>query len=774
MSSSSSSEERQTSERQTSERQEETTGDDRETAIQHLQENIKAKKLSRARKYRLSQKMAQKLQKEIEKEELDKDDELEVLVDVMRRFGLKSSALRKLISKKETRGRKRTPLEEREKIWKFWHENTEASTNTSRPAKLRASMIPPLQTDLQYHDGVKKVKNKRNIEMLESPWLLTNDSLHKLYKKYKDESGSDISLGTFRSIRPFYIRSPNSKDIEMCCCKNHLHARWAVRALLKLVKKADATTTFNSYETFFSDALYSGGCCLKHDSESEYIKWECTPDSKTLCTRITENFESLKAKLTEDVKDDLQVQMLHFVKKEEKTKKGKVVKRLKAEAVQANMSWVLSFIEDLLPRIIHHRNLLKNYRVNIEKVIDNISNVAEISLDFSENVTIPIQKEPLSMHWGGCKEEKTVHSGLSRSNGKKTYHAYLSDDMVHDQAFVKVAIMEILENIDFHEGDTIIICSDNCSGQYKSAEHFHDLKTIADELKIDIIRIYGIPGHGKNEVDTVGGTQKIAIRRAVAHGKFFRSCDSCVSFLQEKFSDSESPIYDIREIFPEEVKTVRKAAAKLKYRTVDGSSKIRVMVVKHGVDEIKVAPYLCVCDTCLTDYGSCDLFYSPRFDTTENRARKPVTRQDLDDDIDEDDQDQPTEEDEENFDIEYSTPGTVCAIAADSQDTHFYLVLINDNHTAETDIKDTLGHPVIMGQNYISGYYLEKSYDTKKGTLYYVNDKEEVYFYEDSLVYPFVNVEEKGSTKDKKKFFLSNEDYCDVLRFIEETKLALL
>ena len=44
------------------------------------------------------------------------------------------------------------------------------------------------------------------------------------------------------------------------------------------------------------------------------------------------------------------------------------------------------------------------------------------------------------------------HSGLSRCNGTKTYNAYISDDVVHGQAFVKVAIMNILEKMIFLKG----------------------------------------------------------------------------------------------------------------------------------------------------------------------------------------------------------------------------------------------------------------------------------------------------------------------------------
>ena len=134
--------------------------------------------------------------------------------------------------------------------------------------------------------------------------------------------------------------------------------------------------------------------------------------------------------------------------------------------------------------------------------------------------------------------------------------------------------MEILDKIEVIAGDTIIMSSDNCTAQYKSSQHFNDLKTIANVYKINIIRIYGIPGHGKNEIDAVGGTQKIALWRGVAEGKFILSASSCVDYLNAKFGDSESPEYDIKEIYPEELQRERKQASKINFKSLPGSSKI--------------------------------------------------------------------------------------------------------------------------------------------------------------------------------------------------------
>ena len=75
----------------------------------------------------------------------------------------------------------------------------------------------------------------------------------------------------------------------------------------------------------------------------------------------------------------------------------------------------------------------------------------------------------------------TVHSGLRHCKGTKTYHPYISDDLTHDQAFVNIAIRDIIDEIKISSGDTIIINSDNCTSQYKSAHNFHDLETLSKE-----------------------------------------------------------------------------------------------------------------------------------------------------------------------------------------------------------------------------------------------------------------------------------------------------
>ena len=57
----------------------------------------------------------------------------------------------------------------------------------------------------------------------------------------------------------------------------------------------------------------------------------------------------------------------------------------------------------------------------------------------------------------------SVHSGILKIAGEKSYHPYLSDDLTYDQKFVKVCIEEMLSTINIPLDMCIVIESDNCS-----------------------------------------------------------------------------------------------------------------------------------------------------------------------------------------------------------------------------------------------------------------------------------------------------------------------
>ena len=73
-------------------------------------------------------------------------------------------------------------------------------------------------------------------------------------------------------------------------------------------------------------------------------------------------------------------------------------------------------------------------------------NHVSIDVDFSENLSVPVQFEPQSIHWS--HSQVTVHSGILKIDGEKFYHPYLSDDRKHDQKFVLLCLEEMLATVE--------------------------------------------------------------------------------------------------------------------------------------------------------------------------------------------------------------------------------------------------------------------------------------------------------------------------------------
>ena len=92
--------------------------------------------------------------------------------------------------------------------------------------------------------------------------------------------------------------------------------------------------------------------------------------------------------------------------------------------------------------------------------------------------------------------------------------------------------------------------------QWKCAAHFSDIQNIADTFNSTIIRVFGIPEHGKGKVDHVGGTAKSTIKREIAACEFLIEVKEMVEFLQSKFSASVPPIYIMKEVEEKDLKGI--------------------------------------------------------------------------------------------------------------------------------------------------------------------------------------------------------------------------
>ena len=271
---------------------------------------------------------------------------------------------------------------------------------------------------------------------------------------------------------------------------------------------------------------------------------------------------------------------------------------------------------------------------------------ASVDIDFSENFTVPVKFEPQSLHC--CHQQVTVHSGILKWNGEKNYIAHFSYDRKHDQLFVDNVVKNIIGNAN------LLIQSDNCSSQYKSARHFSHLQKLANSQQKQVLHLWSIAGHGKGEVDHVGGVAKIIIKRAISNDFFYENSSDMVQYLPDKFSNNLLYRF-LQEV---DVKAFEKERAEdsLKvYDTVDGSSTFQVAVFTPNSETFKAASRLCLCDSRLSKYGSCEMFKTYQLNCTQPKANFLQSQYQTE-----------LTEDTEVTSIGLIIPETFCAIATSS------------------------------------------------------------------------------------------------------------
>ena len=216
---------------------------------------------------------------------------------------------------------------------------------------------------------------------------------------------------------------------------------------------------------------------------------------------------------------------------------------------------------------------------------------------------MPVKCEPQDLQWS--HEQITVHSGILKFKGEKSYHPYLSATRKHDQHFAQLCILEILRKVDFSENPYIVIEGDNCSYQYKSSAHFHGMQTLAKKFQVNVIRIFGIAEHGKGEVDHVGGLAKTTLQRAIAAGEFFNDVGEMVEYLHGTLHSTKHLQYTVKETDEKVLESERRLKV---FPSIDGSNKFQVMLFKPNSTSFVAANRICICNTCKTQYGTCSLF----------------------------------------------------------------------------------------------------------------------------------------------------------------------
>ena len=163
-----------------------------------------------------------KLVNSVKSFQLSEVDEKNVVIHALKSLRLyvkiKSMQLQK------NQGRKLTSLQTRILVWEYWHDCSQETSDTTHPAKLRKGNRSKIQSGLVFSASVNIIQ-QRGKEFYESMWRISRQTTD-LHKKYLDTyPANPVSLWTFFSLQPFHVCGVTTRDVEVCCCKLHLHAR---------------------------------------------------------------------------------------------------------------------------------------------------------------------------------------------------------------------------------------------------------------------------------------------------------------------------------------------------------------------------------------------------------------------------------------------------------------------------------------------------------------------------------------------------------------------
>ena len=247
------------------------------------------------------------------------------------------------------------------------------------------------------------VTERRKIDFYEHPYHVQNDTHKNLYNIFKTSNPTiKIGLTTFTKLKPFFIRRCEPRDIETCCCRTHVNFSGAMESLINLCHKNNITFYQNNSNVLKSYSTVMGYIYINCERDEHGILVTCCESGD--CGKWMEQFENLKSQiLSNDMDfvnfDNTYVKFTHFETRKFLDANNKEKSKLIPIIENANMAYFTSYLTEKIKKFVFHSNAnTRNYilwKIFVDDL--NFSESSLVSIDFAENLQIPIQKEPQSL-----------------------------------------------------------------------------------------------------------------------------------------------------------------------------------------------------------------------------------------------------------------------------------------------------------------------------------------------------------------------------------------
>ncbi|KAL0829510.1 hypothetical protein ABMA28_003030 [Loxostege sticticalis] len=330
------------------------------------------------------------------------------------------------------------------------------------------------------------------------------DNLKNLHTRFVNENFV-ISYSTFCKYRPFWVVFPKD-DRKTCECKLHSNVNYLIRALknAKIITETTGTEVINSI------------CC---ETKRECLERKCEVcASKVLNYQEFQNDEKIAyyqwivEKKAYTVKDGEQRMKQVTMKKKFEDYPRNVIQKL-----ESNLGIFLK----------HNLNIMVQYDV-IKQLKQNLKDKEIIiHVDFSENFCLKYHEEIQSFHFGGSREQVSLHTGVLYYKDSDTgtletkSFCTISDCLQHDAAAVWAHICPILKMAQtVVPYETVHFLSDSPTSQYRNKYIFYMITKLKD-FNPSITKVswnYQESGHGKGAPDGIGAVVKRTADNFVRYG----------------------------------------------------------------------------------------------------------------------------------------------------------------------------------------------------------------------------------------------------------------
>lgn len=383
-----------------------------------------------------------------------------------------------------------------------------------KAAQRRKSVMAFLCRDENSHllPGKKDTITKNKVKTQRCVLTKTMKELHALYISEVDKELS-LSYRQFLRLRPFYVTEPKTSDRNTCACIDHEN----VSLLLDKFYQNGLLKTKSTSEMISAIVcnVQKKQCMYRVCSICCYREIEVAlPDAREINWQQWERQKTVEGDHT----------FTHFIKK----------------TCTGTWAELLLLLNRKLDDLAKHQYIWLHQVALCRTVKETLhEKEAVVHMDFSENYGCKLSTEVQSFHFGGSRQQATIHITVVYTNEQTQSYATISNSLRHDERAVWAHLKPVLEDLKKQNPMVSVLhfMSDGPLTQYRNKKNFYLISTITFRLGFqEVTWNFSEKNHGKGAPDGVGGAVKRCADDMVRKGRDIQCPLDLYKILTEKES----------------------------------------------------------------------------------------------------------------------------------------------------------------------------------------------------------------------------------------------